>query len=64
MKNPEKIFCPYCNSEEISKPRLSGRAFAISFLLLGFPIPFLEKSYHCFDCGQDFKLKNSYKNKE
>lgn len=57
MKAKNKIICPYCNSEEVSKPRLSGRAFAISVLLLGFPFVFSKKICHCFECGQDFKIK-------
>lgn len=51
------IYCPNCGSEEVSKPRLSQVAFAISFLLLGFPLPFMSKKYHCFDCGHDFKKR-------
>ena len=57
MTENKEIKCPSCGSEEISKPRLSGQAFAISVLLLGFPIPFMSKTYHCFNCGLDFKLK-------
>lgn len=57
-KNKNTVVCPTCNSsEEVSKPQFSGRAFAISFLLLGFPIPFLSRTYHCFNCGIDFKKK-------
>jgi hypothetical protein len=59
----EKIIkCPSCGSDEISKPMLSSRAFAISFLLLGFPLPFIGKKYHCFDCQLDFKKKDIIKN--
>ena len=47
--------CPYCSSTEISKPRYSAQAFAVSILLLGFPLPFISKEHHCFDCGKDFK---------
>jgi len=53
------IKCPNCGSDEVSKPKLSGQAFAISVLLLGFPLPFISKTYHCFDCGQDFKKKKN-----
>jgi len=58
-----EIKCPSCGSVEISKPRLSGRAFAISLLLIGIPLPFFSKTYHCFDCGLDFKKKNSNEKK-
>lgn len=50
-----EIRCPICGSTEVSKPKISNRAFAISLLLLGFPLPFLNKYHHCFDCGRDFK---------
>jgi len=53
----KEIKCSNCGSYETSKPRLSAQAFAISMLLLGFPIPFMSKTCHCFDCGQDFKEK-------
>jgi uncharacterized Zn finger protein len=51
----QNINCPNCGSDEVSKLKLSGQAFAISVLLLGFPLPFVSKTYHCFDCGHDFK---------
>jgi hypothetical protein len=57
MKEKQIINCPFCNSENISKPRLSGKAFVISILLLGFPLPFKDKTLHCFDCGKDFKSR-------
>lgn len=51
------IKCPSCGSYEVSKPRLSPAVFAISILLLGFPLPFMSRICHCFDCGLDFKNK-------
>ena len=50
-----EIRCPICGSTEVSKPRTSTRALAISCLLLGFPLLFIDKYRHCFDCGHDFK---------
>jgi len=55
----KEMKCPNCGSHDISKPRLSERAFAISILLLGFPLPFMSKTCHCFNCGQNFKLKGT-----
>jgi DNA-directed RNA polymerase subunit RPC12/RpoP len=46
--------CPFCGSEEVSKPKPSRKAFAWSFLLLGFPLLFLKKTQHCFDCQKEF----------
>ncbi|MFZ6052037.1 hypothetical protein [Halocola ammonii] len=51
--------CPNCGSDNVSKPSYSRKAFAISFLLLGFPLPFLSKERHCFECGLDFKVDRS-----
>jgi hypothetical protein len=48
--------CPVCGSEEISTPRLSSSIFAISALILGFPLPFRTRIAHCYDCGTDFKV--------
>ncbi len=59
MTTKQTVKCPMCGSEEVSKLRISGRTFAITILLLGFPLPFIGKEYHCFDCGKDFKLKNN-----
>ena len=59
MKNNIVISCPYCGSEEVSKPRLSERAFAIGILCIGFPFLFMSKTVHCFDCGKDFKIEKN-----
>jgi uncharacterized Zn finger protein len=56
-KLKSEIKCPNCGSFEVTKPRFSKKAMAISILLIGFPIPFLNKECHCFDCGTDFKYK-------
>jgi DNA-directed RNA polymerase subunit RPC12/RpoP len=53
------IACPNCGSEEVSKPKFSKRAFALSYLLLGFPLFFMSKESHCFDCGTDFSHRKS-----
>jgi len=61
-KNQDELYdatsglkCTNCGSEDVMKNKISGRVFAISVLLLGFPIPFISKMYHCFNCGIDFK---------
>jgi hypothetical protein len=62
LRKEEKIICPYCGSDEVSKPRQSAAAFAISMLLVGFFLPFIgSRTCHCFDCGEDFKYKNRKK---
>ncbi len=50
-----KIKCSNCGSNDVLKNKLSGRIFALSFLLLGFPLPFISRTFHCFNCGEDFK---------
>jgi len=52
-----QLRCPNCGSLEVTKPKFSKRAMAISILLIGFPLPFINKECHCFDCGNDFKWK-------
>jgi transcription elongation factor Elf1 len=53
----ENLNCPNCGSNELSKPKWSRQALAITILLIGFPLPFMSKEVHCFDCGLNFKLK-------
>jgi hypothetical protein len=52
-----EVICPHCCSDDVSKGKYSERAFAISILLLGFPLPFISKTFHCFNCGKEFKVK-------
>ena len=58
MNKDLEIICPVCHTKDVSKPKYSARAFAISILLIGFPLPFIGRTYHCFDCGLDFKKKD------
>ncbi len=53
----QQVHCPQCGSEEIFKHKYS-KGLIISILLLGMPIPFLKKTYHCFECNIDFKLNH------
>ena len=52
-----KIICPYCGSEEVVKSKKAGWFFLLTSLLLGFPTPFLQKTYYCFNCKHEFKRK-------
>jgi predicted RNA-binding Zn-ribbon protein involved in translation (DUF1610 family) len=60
MTKNNSIICPACGSNEISRPQLSRRAMAISILLIGFPLVFIKKEFHCFDCGIDFRIKKNH----
>jgi len=51
----EELKCPNCGSLEVSKPKPSRGAMAITILLIGIPLPFISKKSHCFDCHIDFK---------
>jgi DNA-directed RNA polymerase subunit RPC12/RpoP len=50
------IICPNCGSNNTLKNKISPKVFAICILLLGFPLPFARRTYHCFNCSTDFKL--------
>ncbi|MES2765537.1 MAG: DUF2007 domain-containing protein [Bacteroidota bacterium] len=50
-----KYVCPLCNSTNTWKDKISTRAFWLSWLLLGFPLPFMKREYQCFDCGAKWK---------
>lgn len=49
--------CPYCNSNNVSKKKTPGYIVLLSFLLLHIPLPFMRKTYHCFDCLKEWKVK-------
>ncbi len=50
-----EISCPYCQSTEVVKHKWNVGVIAVFILLVGFPLPFAAKKYHCFNCDQDFK---------
>lgn len=57
MKTCETLLCPYCNSDNIIKKRQTGYIILVSIFLLGFPLPFMKKSYYCYDCGKEWKIQ-------
>ncbi len=59
MANEKQLIsCPQCGSTEIFKQKLpNGKGIIISFFVLGFPLPFLKRTYHCFECNLDFRVK-------
>lgn len=52
-----KNICPYCGGANIVRKNLPGYTFALSILLLGFPIPFLKRVHYCYDCTREWKVK-------
>ena len=54
--------CPFCNSHNISyvpsaKKRSNWVVMLISLLMAIYPF-YQKKSWHCFDCGEDFSKKD------
>lgn len=52
--------CPYCSSAEVvRKNNFSGKipalASILSTIVISQPIVFFRKTYHCMDCGKDFR---------
>jgi len=52
-----KMICPVCGSQEVVKSRKAGWPFLITSLLFWFPTPIFQRTYYCFDCKREFKLK-------
>lgn len=52
--------CPYCKSDNVIKKRQTGYLIVLSILLFGFPLPFFKKSYYCFDCEKEWKIKKKH----
>lgn len=46
--------CPNCLSQNFYKQGFSKKSL-LGFLFLGFPVPIISKTYHCFDCGYRWK---------
>jgi len=48
--------CPNCSSFNIHYERYAKRPLFASWLLLGFPLPFLKRKCKCYDCDHEWKL--------
>lgn len=46
--------CVHCGSRNTRKVELNKKPAFISWLLLGFPLLFESKKWHCFHCGEAF----------
>lgn len=56
QQHTEATVCPRCGSDHIEQLKFNKTVFSLSYLFLGFPIPFLNrKKYSCFDCGHTWK---------
>ncbi|MCB2219093.1 MAG: hypothetical protein KQI35_01770 [Bacteroidetes bacterium] len=47
--------CPFCESDNVVIMKRPGWAIVGMIILLGIPIPWLKKSYFCFDCRKEWK---------
>lgn len=52
----EEPHCPNCNSSLINYQKYAKRGLFASWLLLGFPLPFLKKKWICEDCDYEWKM--------
>lgn len=47
--------CPHCHSKNVHYERFARRWVFLSWLLLGFPLPFLRRKWSCDDCEHAWK---------
>ncbi|AKD02041.1 DUF2007 domain-containing protein [Pontibacter korlensis] len=47
--------CPNCGSDNVAEEKYNKTVFSFSYLLLGFPVPFLSRKYKCYNCGHHWK---------
>jgi hypothetical protein len=57
IESDETIVCPNCQSNNIKKERYSKTAIALSWLVLGFPLPVPAVKYKCFYCDHQWNEK-------
>lgn len=53
----ETLTCPNCGSDHVSEERFSKTVFSLSYLLFGFPLPFVNRKHKCYDCNYVWKGK-------
>lgn len=51
----EKRCCPHCDSTDVYCERFSRRLVFASWVLLGIPLPFLNRKWKCMSCGYGWK---------
>ncbi|MFT2010160.1 DUF2007 domain-containing protein [Pontibacter sp. 13R65] len=51
------MLCPICDSDHVREENYSKTVFSFSYLLLGFPLPFFNRKFKCYDCGYTWKQK-------
>ena len=48
--------CPYCQSDEVISKKMPGYILVFSILFLGLPLPFMKKTYYCFECKKEWRV--------
>lgn len=51
----DAIACPACHSKNTRYQKYARRWVFASWLLLGFPLPFMRRKWVCHDCGNDWE---------
>ena len=57
QEHTEEITCPRCGSDNVNEEKHNKTVFSLSYLLLGFPLPFLSRKFACYNCGNTWKGK-------
>lgn len=51
----DTLICPTCGSDDVIKEQVSKRAFFLTWIFLGFPLPFFRRTYKCLTCRRTWK---------
>lgn len=57
QEHAQAQICPHCGSDNIAEEKYNKTVFSLSYLFLGFPLPFLNRRYKCYNCGHQWKNK-------
>lgn len=57
QEHPEAHTCPNCGSDNVAEEKYNKTVFGLSYLLLGFPVPFMSRKYTCYNCRHTWKEK-------
>lgn len=57
QEHAQAVTCPRCGSDNVSEEKYNKTVFSLSYLLLGFPLPFLSRKFTCYNCGNTWKRK-------
>ncbi len=58
QEHAEVQTCPRCGSDHVAEEKYNKTVFSLTYLFLGFPLPFLSRKYTCYNCGNTWKDKS------